>query len=106
MQEITAVADIPLQNFLPIFISSALVLVFASLYVAVYTLIKVNFFSKHFHLLGYGFWLLTAYCLYLMATLIQVNHLTEKALIVAAIGLFFIPKAMFYLEDKVETENS
>lgn len=104
-QEITAVQDIFVGDFLTIFVSSALVLVFGGFYVGIYTAVKVNMLKGKYMFVGYIFWALTAYCLYLMGSLMHVNELTAKALIVAAIGLLLLPHAVYYMQDRVHEEN-
>lgn len=104
-QEITAVQDILIDDFLPIFIASALVLVFGGLYVAIYTAVQVQLIKRWYLGVGYVFWGLTAYCLYIMGSLMHVNELTAKALIVAAVGLLLLPGAVYYMQDQVHREN-
>jgi hypothetical protein len=58
--------EIALDDFLPIFVSSALVLVFGGFYVGIYTAVKVKLLKPWTMLFAYMFWVLTAYCLYLM----------------------------------------
>jgi len=103
--EVTEVQDILVDDFLPIFISSTLVLIFGGFYVGIYTAVKVKMLKKWYMIIGYTFWAVTAYCLYLMGSLMHVNELTAKALIVAAIGLLLIPHAVYYMQDRVHEEN-
>ena len=42
IEEVVMRQDIPLDDFLPIFVSSALVLVFGGVYVGIYTAVKTN----------------------------------------------------------------
>ncbi|MEA1891678.1 MAG: hypothetical protein U9N33_03100 [Campylobacterota bacterium] len=97
--------EIPIDDFLPIFVSSALVLVFGGFYVGIYSAVKVNLLRKLWMPLAYIFWMLTAYCLYLMGSLMQVGDFTAKALVVAGIGLFLLPHAVYYMQDQVHEEN-
>lgn len=97
--------DIALNDFLPIFISSALVLVFGGIYVGIYTAVKVKLLKQWTMMIGYGFWVLTAYCLYIMGSLMHVGNFTAKALVVAAIGLFLLPFAVYYMQHQVHEEN-
>jgi hypothetical protein len=103
--EVAAVQDILVDDFLPIFVSSTLVLIFGGFYVGIYTAVKVNILKKWAMSFAYLFWVMTAYCLYLMGSLMHVNELTAKALIVAAIGLLLIPHAVYYMQDHVHEEN-
>jgi len=97
--------DILVDDFLTIFISSTLVLIFGGFYVGIYTAVKVKLLKNLMMPLGYFFWILTAYCLYLMGSLMHVNELTAKALVVAAIGLLLLPHAVYYMQDHVHQEN-
>ncbi|WP_297484293.1 hypothetical protein [Sulfurimonas sp.] len=97
--------EIALGDFLPIFVSSALVLVFGGFYVGIYTAVKVKMLKPWFIALAYMFWLLTAYCLYLMGSLMHVGEFTAKALVVAAIGLILLPHAVYYMQDQVHKKN-
>jgi len=97
--------DIAVNDFLPIFVSSALVLVFGGFYVGIYTAVKVNLLKPWTMIVAYVFWMLTAYCLYLMGSLMHVDKFTAKALIVAAIGLFLLPYAVYYMQNQVHKEN-
>jgi hypothetical protein len=105
VNEVLMTQDILVDDFLTIFVSSALVLVFGGFYVGIYTAVKVNMLKKWTMPFGYLFWVLTAYCLYLMGSLMHVNELTAKALVVAAIGLLLLPHAVYYMQDRVHQEN-
>ncbi len=97
--------DIAVDDFLPIFLSSALVLVFGGFYVGIYTAVKVKLLKPWAIYFAYLFWMLTAYCLYLMGSLMHVGEFTAKALVVAAIGLFLLPYAVYYMQNQVHEEN-
>lgn len=97
--------DIHVDDFLTIFVSSTLVLVFGGFYVGIYTAVKVKMLKDWAMPFAYLFWMLTGYCLYLMGSLMHVNELTAKALVVAAIGLLLLPHAVYYMQDRVHQEN-
>ncbi|MBL0708385.1 MAG: hypothetical protein JJW00_04990 [Sulfurimonas sp.] len=105
IDEVVMRQDIPIDDFLPIFVSSALVMVFGGFYVGIYTAVKVNLLKKWTMLIAYIFWILTAYCLYLMGSLMMVGQFTAKALVVAGIGLFLLPHAVYYMQHQVHEEN-
>jgi len=105
VEEVVMRQDIPLDDFLPIFVSSALVMVFGGFYVGIYTAVKVNLLKKWAMPIAYIFWMLTAYCLYLMGSLMMVGEFTAKALVVAGIGLFLLPHAVYYMQHQVHEEN-
>ena len=89
--------EIALDQFLPIFIESTLVLVFGVGYAAVITLSKMGYFSKKWMPAGYLFWALQTYFLYDFAVLIQSNHFTMKVLMVTMVAYLFIPHLYFHL---------
>jgi len=97
--------EIAVDDFLPIFVSSALVLVFGGIYVGIYTAVKVKLLKSWAMIVAYVFWLLTAYCLYTMGSLMHVGEFTAKALVVAAIGLLLLPYAVYYMQHQVHQEN-
>jgi len=104
-QEVLIIQDIAIDDFLPIFISSSLVLVFGGFYVGIYTAVKTKLLKKWTLPFAYMFWLLTLYCLYLMGDLMHVNDFTAKALVVAAIGFLLLPHAVYYMQDHLHEEN-
>jgi len=105
VEEVIMRQDIALDDFLTIFVSSGLVLVFGGLYVGIYTAVKVELLKKWTMPIGYIFWMLTAYCLYLMGSLMHVGEFTAKALVVAAIGILLVPHAVYYMQDQVHQQN-
>lgn len=105
VQEALIVQDIHIDDFLTIFVSAGLVLVFGGFYVSIYAAVKVGLLKKWTMPFAYLFWILTVYCLYLMGSLMHVNDFTAKALMVSAIGLLLLPHAVYYMQDHVHEEN-
>jgi hypothetical protein len=105
VEEIVIRQDIAVDDFLTIFVSSASVLIFGGFYVGIYTAVKVDLLKKWTMPFAYMFWMLTAYCLYLMGSLMHVGNFTAKALVVAAIGLLLLPHAFYYMQHQVHEEN-
>ena len=97
MEALALRPEIALDQFLPIFIESTLVLVFGVGYAAVITLSKMGFFSKKWMPVGYLFWALQTYFLYDFAVMIQSNQMTLKILMVTMLAYLFIPHLYFYL---------
>ena len=89
--------EIALNQFLPIFIESTLVLVFGVGYAAIITLSKMGYFSKKWMPVGYLFWVLQTYFLYDFAVMIQSNHFTMKVLMVTMVIYLFVPHLYFHL---------
>ncbi len=94
--------EIALDQFLPIFIESTLVLVFGVGYAAVITLSKMGYFSRKWMAVGYLFWVLQTYFLYDFSVLIQSNHFTMKVLMVTMVIYLFVPHLYFHLIDGAE----
>ena len=94
--------EIAMDQFLPIFIESTLVLVFGVAYAAVITLSKMGYFSKKWMPAGYLFWALQTYFLYDFALLIHSNHFTMKVLMVTMLVYLFVPHLYFYLVEESE----
>ena len=97
MEALALRPEIALDQFLPIFIESSLVLIFGVAYAAVITLSKMGFLSKKWMPVGYLFWALQTYFLYDFAIMIQSNHFTMKILMVTMVAYLFIPHLYFYL---------
>ena len=97
--------EIALGDFLPIFVSSAFVLVFGSLYVGVYTAVKVKMLKNWVMLFAYLFWFLTCYMLYIMGSLMHVGEFTVKVLVIAMIGYLMLPHAIYYIQHQVHEEK-
>jgi hypothetical protein len=104
-EEVLILQDIHIDDFLTIFVSAGLVLVFGGFYVGIYTAVKAKLLKGWAMPIAYLFWILTVYCLYLMGSLMHVNDFTAKALIIAAIGLLLLPHAVYYMQDHVHEEN-
>ncbi len=97
MESLIVRPEIALDQFLPVFIESTLVLVFGVGYAAVITLSKMGYFSKKWMPVGYLFWALQTYFLYDFALLIQSNPFTTKVLMVTMVAYLFIPHLYFML---------
>ena len=97
MESLALRPEIALDQFLPVFIESTLVLVFGVAYAAVITLSKMGYFSKKWMPVGYLFWALQTYCLYDVSVMIQSNDFTSKVLMVTMVAYLFIPHLYFYL---------
>ena len=97
--------EIALDDFLPIFLSSALAMLFGGFYVGIYTAVKVKMLKSWAMPFAYLFWILTVYCLYIMGSLMHVGEFTAKTLVVAMIGYLLLPHAVYYMQHQVHEEN-
>ncbi len=105
ISQIIATQDIEVNNFLPIFVTSAFSMIFGGLYVGIFTAVKVSLLKQWAMIFAYLFWVLTAYCLYIMGSLMHVGEFTAKALVVAMIGYLLLPHAIYYMQHRVHEEN-
>jgi hypothetical protein len=94
--------DLAAHEFLPIFISATLVLVFGVLYAGSITLAKMGYLSKKWQYIAYLFWLLQTYSLYFMAVRIHSSTFTQKVLVVTMIAYLFIPHLYFRFITDIE----
>ena len=83
------------SEFLPIFVSATMVLVFGVMYAASITLTKMGYLTKKWSYIAYSFWILQTFSLYELAVRIHSNNFTEKVLIVTMIAYLFIPHLYF-----------
>ncbi len=94
--------EIALDDFLPIFLASSAVLLFGLFYVAIYTLVKMEKLKSIYQPFAYVFWVLQTYCMYYVATTIQSNHFTIKALMVTMVCYLILPHLWYYLNQRAE----
>ena len=90
------------HDFLPIFVSASLILVFGLFYASVITLVKMQILSKKFDILAYLFWGLQVYSTYFMTEKMHSQPFTVKAMIIAMIAYLMVPHIYFYLITKSE----
>jgi len=102
MEHMIVRPEIAVDQFLPIFVVSTLVLVFGVGYAAWITLSKMDYLPKKWISFGYIFWALQTYCLYELSVLIQSNHFTMKVLMVTMIAYLFIPHLYYHLISESE----
>ncbi len=94
--------EIALDMFLPIFVSSSLVLLFGLFYVAIYTLVKMELIKSFYMPFAYLFWGLQVYCLYFVAVSLESDPFTVKVLMIAMIGYLILPHLWYYLNQRSE----
>ena len=102
MEKLALRPEIAIDQFLPIFVESTLVLVFGVGYAAIITLSKMGYFSKRWMPIGYLFWALQTYFLYDFSVLIQSGTFTTKVLMVTMMAYLFIPHLYFYLIEEAD----
>jgi hypothetical protein len=94
--------EIPLEKFLPIFLSSSAVLLFGLFFVAIFTLVKMKYLKKIYMPFAYLFWCLQTYCLYYVVTALGNDPFNIKALMIAMVGYLILPHLWYYLNQKGE----
>ncbi|RLA75237.1 MAG: hypothetical protein DRG11_01665 [Epsilonproteobacteria bacterium] len=94
--------EIPLDMFLPIFLSSSAVLLFGLFYVAIYTLVKMGYLKSIYMPFAYIFWILQTYCLYFVAVSLGGDSFTVKVLMIAMVGYLILPHLYYYLNQRSE----
>jgi len=94
--------EIALDDFLPIFLASSFVLIFGLFYVAIYTLVKMEKLKSIYQPLAYVFWFLQTYCMYYVATTIQSNAFTVKALMITMVCYLILPHLYYFLNQRAE----
>ena len=93
---------IALNDFLPIFVSAALILIFGAFYAGVVTLVKMKKLKKLYMYLAYFFWILQIYCTYFLTMKIHSQPFTVKAMAIAMIAYLMVPHIYYYLITKSE----
>lgn len=92
--------EIALGDFLPIFLSSTLVLVFGVLFVSIFTLVKMGYLKKYFMPFAYIFWGLQTYSIYYLGVKIQSDLFTMKVLFLTMLAYLSLPHLYYYLNVK------
>ena len=92
--------EIPLENFFPIFLSSAMVIILGLGYIGIYTVVRMGKFNKGFMPVAYAFWIAQTYCLYYLGVLIKSEPFTQYVLMGAMVGFFLIPHFVYFLMEK------
>ncbi len=93
---------IAVNDFLPIFLSAASILIFGLLYASIVTLVKMQKLKKIYMFLAYFFWILQVYCTYFLTEKIHSQPFTVKAMIIAMVAYLIVPYIYFYLITKSE----
>ena len=89
--------EIPIEDFLWVFLSGGLVIFLGVFFVGIYTLVKMGKLKAIYMPFAYIFWALQAYCLYYLSTVIQSEPFTKKILVVAMIGYLILPHLYYHL---------
>ena len=97
--------EIALDDFLPIFLSSTFVLVFGAVYVGLYTAVKTKLLGKWAQVVAYVFWGLSAYMMYMMATLMHMSDVMQRILAIATLAYLILPHVIYYMMHNVHEVN-
>lgn len=93
---------IEVQDFLPVFVSASLILVFGLFYASIIVLVKMGILKKWYNLAAYFFWSLQVYSTYFLTEKIHSQPFTVKAMIVAMVAYLIVPHIYYYLITKSE----
>lgn len=93
--------DIPVHDFLPIFVVSAMVILFGMMYAGFFTLVKLRLVKSYFLIAAYLSWLALVGCMYYLGELLRVEPYTQKVLIGAMVGYLIFPHIVYFLLEKV-----
>jgi len=93
---------IALNDFLPIFLSAAFILIFGVFYAGITTLVKMRKIRPVYMFLAYFFWGLQIYCTYFLTEKIHSQPFTVKAMIIVMIAYLMVPHIYYYLITKSE----
>jgi len=92
---------IPTDDFLPIFIVSALIIFFGMAYAGFFTFVKLKLLRKSFLIAAYGSWVVLVGLMYYLGELLRVEPYTEKVLIGAMVGYLIFPHIVYFLLERV-----
>ena len=98
-------AEIPLEDFLPVFLSGAFVIIFGAAYVGVFTLVKIKRLKSYFMPLAYVFWGLLTFCLYFLSDLIGSEPFTQKVLMMAMFAYLLFPHFIYFLMERTHESH-
>ncbi len=93
---------IAINDFLPIFLSGGLILLFGSFYAAITTLVKMEKLKRVYMIGAYLFWILQLYSTYFLTMKIHSQPFTVKAMIIAMVAYLMVPHIYYYLITKSE----
>ena len=94
--------EIPIDDFLSIFLSSSAVLLFGLFYVAIYTLVKMDLLKHIYMPIAYMFWGLQTYCLYYVVDALGSDPFTVKVLMMAMVGYLILPHLWYHLHQTAD----
>ncbi len=92
--------EIPLDDFLLVFILGGLVVLLAAAYVGVFTFVKIKKLKGYYMPVAYVIWVVLAYCFYLLSSLIGSDPFTQKVLMMALVAYLVFPHFIYFLMTK------
>jgi len=85
------------ESFLSIFVSAASVILFGAIYVGIFTVVRMEKIKKYYLALAYLAWGVQAYSMLTLSILVKSEPFTQKVLLAAMVGYFFVPHIIYYL---------
>lgn len=92
--------EIPIDDFLMVFVLGALVIIFGAAYVGVFTFVKIKKLKNYFLGIAYGFWVALTYCLYTLGHMIGSQDFTMKVLMISMFAYLFFPHFIYFLMEQ------
>jgi len=93
--------EIPSEDFLSIFVVSALIIFFGMAYAGFFTLVKLRLLKRYFLIFAYGSWLVLAALMLYLGELLRVEPYTQKVLFGAMVGYLIFPHVVYFLLERV-----
>jgi hypothetical protein len=97
--------EIPLDDFLMVFVLGALVIIFGAAYVGVFTFVKIKKLKNYFMAIAYGFWVALTYCLYTLGHMIGSENFTMKVLMISMFAYLFFPHFIYFLMERTHESH-
>ena len=92
-------------DFLPIFVTSTLVIILGTVFVGLYTFAKMRKIAPWFQYVGYLAWFGCAYALYLLSTLVGSGDFTRKVLMLAMVAYLILPHFIYFLMQETHEQH-
>ena len=92
-------------DFLPIFTSATLVMIFGIVFVGLYTFAKMEKIPAYFQYVGYLAWFGCAYSLYLLSTLVGSGDFTRKVLMLTMVAYLILPHFIYFLMQETHEQH-
>ena len=93
------------EDFLPIFTSATLVMIFGVIFVGLYTFAKMEKIPAYYQYVGYLAWFGCAYSLYVLSTLVGSGDFTRKVLMLTMVAYLILPHFIYFLMQETHEQH-